>query len=190
MKTQRVIVYVDGFNLYHAVKSIKHKLPNKYINLHTLSERLLQPNQTLQEVKYFSAFAKWRESYTRHFTYVEMLKDVGVLPTMSHFKNKNKYCKSCNVKWVEHEEKETDIRIALSILMDAEDDKFDVAIVITADSDLVPVIEGVKERFKHKHVFLAIPPRRYRFARDLIRAATSAKEITVGLIKESLFSNK
>ena len=188
MKEQKVIVYIDGLNLYHSIKSIKNVLLSKYVNLWSLSEELLQPNQTLNEVKYFSAFAKWRGSYPKHFKYVEMLKGTGVTVIMSHFKNKNKRCNSCGVKWMEHEEKETDIRIALNILTDAEDDKFDVAIIISADSDLVPVIESIRTRFKDKYIFLAVPPKRYRFARDLIRVATSAKEITIGSIKRSLFS--
>jgi uncharacterized LabA/DUF88 family protein len=186
---QKVIVYIDGFNFYHAIKSLSPgTLRNKYVNLWTLSEALLQPHQTLEGVKYFSAFAKWRvRSYPKHFRYVEQLRDAGVTPIMAHFKNKSKRCNSCGTTWIEHEEKETDIRIALALFEDAVDDKFDLAIIISADSDLVPVIEQVNSRFPNKYIFLAVPPKRYRFARDLIRVATTAKEITIGAIKRNLF---
>ncbi len=185
------MVYVDGFNLYHAIKSLKPgTLPHNYVNLWTLSEELLQSDQSLVGVKYFSAFAKWRTgSYPKHFRYVRQLRDVGVTSIMAHFKNKDTQCKSCNTRWITHEEKETDIRIALNLFEDAVDDVYDLAIVVSADSDLVPVIEHTQSRFPGKYVFLAIPPKRYRFARDLIRVATTAKEISIGKIRRSLFEN-
>ena len=54
----------------------------------------------------------------------------------------------------------TDVKIAVQLLLDAEDDKFDTAIVVTADSDLTPPIDAVLKRFPNKRVIAAFPPKR------------------------------
>lgn len=185
-KSQRVSVYVDGFNFYHAIRKLT--IPNKYVDLQKLSQDMLQPHQELVAVNYFSAFATWRTTaYPKHLKYVRQLQGVGVNTVMAHFKTKPMQCASCKARWQSHEEKETDIRIALNMFEDAMDDVFDLAIVISADSDLVPVIDRINTRFKDKFIFLAVPPKRYKNARDLIRVSTTAKEITVGQVKKALF---
>lgn len=35
---------------------------------------------------------------------------------MGQFKNKPKECKQCHAKWTSHEEKETDVNLALALL--------------------------------------------------------------------------
>lgn len=45
--------------------------------------------------------------------YVAALRYVGVVPVMGQFKNKDRWCNSCGAKWMGHEEKETDVNIAL-----------------------------------------------------------------------------
>ena len=82
----------------------------------------------VQAVYYFSAFATWRTGdYIKHREYVRRLKSAGVTVVMSHFKKKPAHCHKCGAKWWTHEEKETDVRMALQILKDAEDGNFDTA---------------------------------------------------------------
>jgi uncharacterized LabA/DUF88 family protein len=59
-----------------------------------------------------------------------------------------------------HEEKMTDVQIAVQLLGDAVDDRFDTALVISADSDLAPPISAVRSRFPRKTVVVACPPER------------------------------
>ena len=42
----------------------------------------------------------------------------------------------CGSKWIGHEEKMTDVNIATQLLIDAYDDGFDCALVISGDSDV------------------------------------------------------
>lgn len=53
-KKQRVIAYVDGFNLYYGLKEKGWKR-YYWLDLKELVTNLLKPNQQLQFVKYFSA---------------------------------------------------------------------------------------------------------------------------------------
>ncbi len=105
---------------------------------------------------------------------------------MGHFKAKQRRCNSCGVQWWAHEEKETDVHIALKILADAFDDIFDRAIIISGDSDLVPVLTTVHTRFPRKGLLVAAPPGRYAAARDLRKQASSEMEITKGRIARNL----
>lgn len=68
---RRVIVYVDGFNLYHAIDDLKR--PHlKWLDLRALAESLLRKDETLKSVKYFSAYATWMpDRYARHRDYAE-----------------------------------------------------------------------------------------------------------------------
>lgn len=50
------------------------------------------------------------------------------------------------------------------ILADAYLDKYDTALLITGDSDLVPPINAVHSFFKTKRVFVAFPPNRYNIS--------------------------
>ena len=55
----------------------------------------------------------------------------------------------------------TDVNIATQMLMDAFTDKFDVAILISGDTDLIPPIEAIKGLSPQKRVGLYFPPNRH-----------------------------
>ena len=76
-----------------------------------------QPYQRVVRVFYFSAYATWiPAAYARHRVYVAALESVGVTPIMGNFKQKTRSCNSCGASWLTHEEKETDVSIALNML--------------------------------------------------------------------------
>lgn len=55
----------------------------------------------------------------------------------------------------------TDVNIATAIIRDAYKDEYDIAIVVSGDSDLVPPIKAVEEDFANKLVGIAFPPNRH-----------------------------
>ena len=73
-----------------------------------------------------------------------------------------KKCHSFNAKWDAQEEKETDVNIAVRIVSDAFLDKFDVAYVFSADTDLIPAMKCIRETkdkgFPEKEVVAIFPP--------------------------------
>lgn len=168
MQPKRVIAYIDGFNLYHAIDELR-KPHLKWVNLWQLCADLLRKNETLEAVHYFSAFATWRPTaYERHQEYVAALKHAGVQDHMAHFKEKPRSCLKCGATWIGHEEKETDVQIALSILRDTLTNAFDRAILISADSDLAPALKMARTHSaSSKEFFVVAPPKRYGRARDL-----------------------
>src|SRR5262249_41727666 len=142
--SQRVICFVDGFNLYHAVNRLNAPYL-KWVNLWLLASVFIRPkSQQLVDVFYFSAFADWLpQSKKRHIQYVKALVASGVNPVIGKFKSKDRNCPKCAHKWSGHEEKETDVNIALAMLNLAYKDRYDHAFLVSNDSDLAPAIHMV-----------------------------------------------
>jgi NYN domain-containing protein len=179
---RRVIAYIDGFNLYHALADLGE--PSlKWVNLWSLSQSLSRREEQLVGVKYFSAFATWLPGpYARHRQYVRALEAVGVRPIIGRFKEKPRRCARCGASWIAHEEKETDVNIAIHLVQDTLTDQFDRAIIVSADSDLAPALKLAKSHAPPKEIFVAAPPGRFAHARDL----HPRLEITKGRIAKHL----
>jgi uncharacterized LabA/DUF88 family protein len=54
-------------------------------------------------------------------------------------------CPLCLKHYQAHEEKKTDINIAITLLADGVADKFDTALILSGDSDLAPVTTKLKQ---------------------------------------------
>jgi len=57
---------------------------------------------------------------------------------------------------------------ATQMLIDAYHDSYDMAMLISGDSDLVPPIRAILELFSKKRVFVAFPPKRHNSSVSLI----------------------
>ncbi len=141
----RAALYVDGFNLYHAIDDLKEDRL-KWLSLYQLGQTIIRrKTETLTKVVYFSAYAHHRSAkdpsiVARHRQYVAALESTGVEVVLGNFKRKQKHCYACNSRWDSHEEKETDVNIAVRLVADAFRDEYDVAYVLSADTDLVPAM--------------------------------------------------
>ena len=158
-----VLAYVDGFNLYHGLKA---RLGRKYLwlDLHTLAKSLLRPDQSLAQITYFTARIRSDPERARRQTnYIDALSAHSPLLEVrdGHFQEKGRRCRACGTSWVEYEEKETDVNIALALLEDGVADRYDTALLISADSDLCPAIRSIRRLRPDKRVIAAFPPRRY-----------------------------
>jgi uncharacterized LabA/DUF88 family protein len=179
---RRVIAYFDGFNLYHAIDALK-KPHLKWVDLRKLAASLCGQDEMLVGTNFFTAYPNWKnEAVVRHREYVKALKHADVRCFIGHFKEKPQTCKSCGARWIRHEEKETDVAIAVQITVDAFTDRFDRALIISADSDLAPPIRAVRHHFPDKKLHVIAPPGRLGQARDL----QPILEITPGRIAKCL----
>lgn len=179
---RRVIVYIDGFNLYHAIDDLKQ--PHlKWLDVRSLAEGLLRKDEVLKSVKYFSAFATWLPpSYARHRDYVDAIMSRGVITHLAQFKKKPRKCFSCGAKWIGHEEKETDVQIAVHMVADALKGEADRLIAITADTDIAPAIRMIASSAPKCEVFVAAPPKRL----GKCRALRPKLELTPGRLAKCL----
>lgn len=187
MQRKRVISFIDGFNLYHAIKNL-HRPELKWLNLMSLSQIFLKSySEELTKVFYFSAYADHMDEsiQKRQKDYISALTINGVTPILGHFKRKNRKCPECFHKWDGHEEKETDVNIALFLLDLAYQNAFDRALVISNDSDLSPAIRMVRSRFPEKRITTVAPPH-YFHSNELIQASSDKTKIRIEHLERCL----
>ena len=189
---QRVMVYIDGFNLYFGLRS-KGWRRYYWADLRRLAENLLRSEQRLVAVRYFSARISARpgnpDKRKRQATYLEALE---TLPDFhihfGHYLAKPQRCHACGATWDTHEEKMTDVNIAVELLGDAQDDAFDMAMILSGDSDLATAVQAVRRRYPAKRVIIAFPP-----ARDSVqlrKVASGWFRIGRKMLKDSQFSDR
>lgn len=161
---RRVITYIDGFNLYFGLKSMGWKR-YYWLNLHDLALNLLKPDQQLVAVKYFtariSANPKNPDKHKRQATFLDAVESLPQTRVFyGHYLPKQQQCYKCGAVWYSHEEKMTDVNVSVELMRDAFDDLFDVALLISADSDLAPPVENVLARYPQKRIIMVSPPNR------------------------------
>ena len=130
-------VYVDGFNLYYGALRGQ---PYRWLDLCQFSRRLLKPYNSIRRIRYFTARVNPSKRDPRVSERQQLyLRALETIPDLSiHYGmflgNPPK-------------EKGSDVNLASYLLMDAFDEAYRVALVISNDSDLAHPIEMVRERF-------------------------------------------
>jgi hypothetical protein len=74
----------------------------------------------------------------------------GVKIIYGEFKKRDKFCRICKKTYQTFEEKQTDVNIAIQLFKLSIQEKYDKALIISGDSDLIPSIEAVKSTFPNK----------------------------------------
>lgn len=190
MKTN---VYIDAFNLYFgALKGT----PYRWLNIARLCELLL-PKQRVTSIKYFTALVKPRphdpQQPMRQQIYLRALNTLhNVDIILGHFLSHEVWMPLANssrkkpkyAKVIKTEEKGSDVNLATHLLADAFQNKFEVAVVVSNDSDLVEPIRIVREQL-HKKVGVINP--HTHPSRELLKYATFFKKIRRGVLQAALF---
>lgn len=159
----RYSVLVDGFNLYHAIDGISknnHEFSKyKWLNLRKLIEYFIGTKNTIETIHYFTALPHWDiEKVKRHQRYIKALETVGVEVVYGKFKHIPIVCKAdCKKIFNKPVEKQTDVNISVTLQRLAYEDRFDRAVIVSGDSDLIPPISYVKQTFPQKEIGILIP---------------------------------
>jgi uncharacterized LabA/DUF88 family protein len=187
MKTN---IYIDGFNLYYGC--IKDT-PYHWLNVAEMCHFLL-PKDQIQRIKYFTALVTARpkdpEQPLRQQVFLRALKTIPnleiILGTfLSHeVKMPRSPIGTGYVKVIKTEEKGSDVNIATHLLLDAFRNDYDLAVVVSNDSDLLMPIRVVTEQF-HKPVGL-LNPQEYPSA-ALLPHVMFVKNIRKNVLKNSQF---
>ena len=191
----RYCFYIDGFNVYYALngdpslKSFPYR-KYKWLDYRKLAESIIGQRDTITGIFYFTAFVRWKTPAVvyRHKQYIKALRSVGVETIQGRFMDKHIKCHNCNKHFLTHEEKRTDVNIALKLLGDAFDDLYDKALIISADSDLLPVIQTVHKYFPDKEIGVMFPIGRTSF--DLRQHADFRRKMRKNLLQDSQFPDE
>lgn len=165
---ERVVAYIDGFNLYFGMREAGFD-QCRWLNVSKLVSSLLKPHQVLVGIKYFtSRVSNNPDKQKRQSTYIDALESTGAKIIYGNYQDGSTECKRCGHIWRTAKEKMTDVNIATAIIVDAYKDEYDMAMLISGDSDLTPPIREVHNLFKNKRVFIAFPPKRHNSSMALL----------------------
>lgn len=182
----RARVYVDGFNVYYRAL---RGTDCKWLNPLALARSLLDPTDTVDRVRYFTARISSRsgdlEAPKRQQAYLAAL---GTIPEVTvhygRFLTKQKWRPLVDdpsqfVNVMDSEEKGSDVNLAAYLLNDGWRDRYDAALVLTQDTDLCEPLRFVKHDLK-KDVGLVWldgkqPGRRFENCVSFVRHATPAR---------------
>lgn len=183
-------VYVDGFNLYYgAVKDT----PYRWLDIAALCALLL-PRDHINQIKYFTALVSPRphdpDQPTRQQTYLRALRTIPDLTIilgsflthevmMPLAPPASGYVKVTNTK-----EKGSDVNLATHLLVDGYNDDYDIAVIVSNDSDLLAPIQVVIGQLK-KPVGMLNPQKHPSHA--LLPHIKFIKQIRSGVLAKSQF---
>jgi len=186
MKPERVIAYIDGFNLYFALKTAKWK-KFYWLNLQVIVRNLLKPDQVLVSTKYFTRRVSYpADKQKRQSTFIEALETLDDFKIYyGKYQANPRRCRKCGNKEMVPNEKMTDVNIAVEMLADAYEGLFDVALLMSADSDLTAPLLAIKRLFPEKRVIVAFPPNRHSF--ELEKQAHASLTVGRANLAKSVF---
>src|SRR2546426_11492099 len=98
----RVVVYIDGFNLYHGMRA-EFGRTYHWLDLGALGQALLRGDQQLELVRYFTARVRDHEpSRIRQLTYLEALGAhcANLEIFEGRFQRKIRTCRACSDRWI------------------------------------------------------------------------------------------
>lgn len=186
-------VYIDGFNFYYgAVKGT----PYKWLNFRTLLE-LTFPSNQIASIKYFTARVNARphdpDQPVRQQTYFRALATIPDLSIIfGHFLVSyptmlKAGCPPHAPQFVQvekTEEKGSDVNLATHFLSDGFKGLYDVALLVTNDSDLLEPLKIVRHELK-KPVIILNPHKQQSV--QLARHATFIRQLRRGVLAASQF---
>jgi len=190
----RTYVYIDGFNLYYgAVKGTSFK----WLNVRRLCELLL-PDSRIDKVKYFTARVSARkddpDKPTRQQIYLRALRTLPDLEIIyGSFLSHDVLMPLAEpvpggprfAKVIKTEEKGSDVNIAAQLINDAFKGFFDLAVLVTNDSDLTEPIRIVRRELNLQVGILN--PHEQTPSQMLLKHASFMKQIRHGVIAASQF---
>jgi uncharacterized LabA/DUF88 family protein len=164
-----------------------HYFDCKWLDLYSLANRIKNSTHEVNSVKYFTSRVNNNfEKKQRQTSYIDALSTTPITIIQGQFRSEKMKCQICGSDWYDSKEKMTDVNIATNMLIDAYNNEFEVAFLISGDSDLVPPIKAIKKLFPQKEIIVAFPPERK--SNELKSVANSSFALGHKKLQESQFS--
>ena len=182
---KRVIVYIDGFNLYFGMRDAGW---NQFfwLDVYKMAENILPPQTKLVGVNYFtSRISRPPGKQKRQVNYIEAVETTPAEIIFGKYQNEPFYCEFCDQEITLSKEKMTDVNIAVHMVVDAFQSNFDIALLVSGDSDLAPPVSEILRLFPEKKIIIAFPPKRKSY--ELESVATNNFILTRNNLKDSQF---
>jgi hypothetical protein len=183
-------VYIDGFNFYYgALRNTAHR----WLNLEKLCQLLL-PTRTIVQIKYFTALVSARPTdpnqpvrqqlYLRALGIVQQVRgEIYVRAFFLRLDNPRVFLRLTSRHYERHHDF---VRQEVTKMQrDFHMSRFDVAVVVSNDSDLLEPIKIVRQVLKKKVGILNPHP---KASRALLPHIDFIKQIRPGVLKASQFA--
>ncbi len=145
---KRVLVLVDGFNLFHAVNELSPGFAD--LDIRSLASRLInRRTEKIIGVEYFASLITHlnKQTIQTQERYLLALRESGVKVFLGRFRPRTTVCARCGLRELRRVEKETDVNLATALVAHAFDGICDRVLLFSADSDMKGAISLVKTRF-------------------------------------------
>lgn len=145
--TDRVMIFIDGSNLYHSLKGFFKRTD---LDMGKFSQKLLEKRR-LVRIYYYNAEVGRKEEPERYKDQQKFFASVNAVPylelRLGHLVYNN---------WPGSPpyEKGVDIQLATDMITHSYKNNYEVAILVTGDSDYVGALQAVKDNGKNVEVAL------------------------------------
>ncbi len=212
MAKKRVYAYYDGSNFYHGLKGSYGVTSIDFF--HMTTQLLELEKEELIRIKYFNspvnqeedpkAYVKQQRFFAglRRTPLVEVLlgrlvrrplKKIRVECDNGCGAQQAEYviCPKCqnNIEIVQCSksmEKGIDVKLAINMLTDALNDKYDVALLFSGDADFCPAVKYIVKTVKKEVVYCHFPQPK---TGELLQTASSSRLITIDAVNNALSTN-
>ena len=146
-RTERIMIFIDGSNLYHSLKTFFKRTD---LDIGKLCNKLLEKRR-LVRIYYYNAKVGLKEEPERYRDQQRFFASVNAIPyselrlgrlVYSNWPNSPPY------------EKGVDIQLATDMITHSFKNNYDVAVLVAGDNDFVSAVQAVKDNGKHLEVAL------------------------------------
>lgn len=165
---KRVVVFIDGTNLFHSMWQLYR---THVLDMQEFAAKLCCVNRDLKQIRYYySPFIRQvdQRTYIAQQKLIEMIKKEGNVDLIEgkyvrkpivlkrETMKKINPCLTSKDDLYTYVEKGVDVKMAVDAITLAYENVYDAAILVTGDSDFVPVIAKLKELKKDMQVAMFI----------------------------------
>jgi len=207
MAKKRIYAYYDGSNFYHHIKN-NYGITN--VNFSDMTNQLLDLNkEELLKIKYFNCPVNRQEDpqvYGDQLRFFEKIKKTPLLElllgrlvkrplnkmnincqTCGHQKSDSLKCPMCKREILvsncfKYTEKGVDVKLAINLLLDALNNRYDTALLFSSDADYVPAVKYIVKNLKKDVIYCHLPAPK---TSELMQTCTSHKLITKEIVENS-----
>ena len=211
----RTVVYVDGFNFYYGcckgtpyrwidlhrlakllLPEPEHQITAIHYFTAAIKPQLHDPDQLQRQQMYWRALRTLPLLEITEGTYLQTRKTMPRVESrplralrrwFARHPRLRHWAEPSRVAVIRSEEKGSDVNLATRLLLDAVDNRYDCAVVVSNDSDLLAPIREVRRRFGKR---VGLLTGHARPSRVLAAEAHFVKHVREGVLLASLFPNE
>ena len=145
--TDRVSVYIDGSNLYHSLRDTGYPANLDYVKFR---DKLVAGRRLVRTYYYDAPFPQEKDKNRA----INQQRYHQMLRRLSYFELRLGRLVFNNWPIVPPQEKGVDVKIATDMLTHGFRDNYDVALLVSGDTDLADALQALKDYGKHTEVAL------------------------------------